>query len=205
MRKKSLKFLVFLFLLASLSSFPDAWVFAQKPPAEGEIFPELTLPLPNKVGEREYLMVEEGPFRISQIKADVLIVEVFSMYCPYCQREASNTNALFQSLSSNPQLKARVKLIGIGAGNSAYEVNAFRTLYNIGFPLLPDPELAIHKKLGEVRTPYFFVLRNKPDGSLQVVYSRVGSFGDPKVFLDMIKTKTGIGQDKKSPSKGERQ
>lgn len=205
MRKISLKFLVFLFLLAFLSSFPDARAFAQKTPSEGEIFPELTLPLPNKVDEREYLMVEEGPFRLSQIKADVLIVEVFSMYCPYCQREASNTNVLFQAVSSNPQLKSRIKLIGIGAGNSAYEVNAFRTLFKVGFPLLPDPDLIIHKKLGEVRTPYFFVLWNKPNGSRQVIYSRVGSFGDPKAFLDMIKNKTGIGQDKKSPSKGERQ
>ncbi|MFZ2446097.1 MAG: TlpA disulfide reductase family protein [Syntrophobacteraceae bacterium] len=184
-------------VLSFCASFvlPSA-VPAQTTPREGSVFPDLSLPLPQKIDERNYLQVEEGPFKLSQVKTEVLIVEIFSMYCPYCQKEAPNVNGLFEALAANPKLKSRVKLIGIGAGNSSFEVNAFRNLYRIEFPLLPDGDLAIHKQLGAVGTPYFFVLRNKAPGRLEVIYSQVGSFGDPAAFLDMIAAKIGPGKKK---------
>lgn len=172
---------------------------AQKTPAEGEIFPELTLPLPQKMEERKYLDIEQGPFRLSQVNSEIVIIQIFSMYCPHCQKEAPNVNALFDAISARPEMKSRVKLMGIGAGNSAFEVNAFRNLYKIEFPLLPDANFTIHKLVGEVRTPYFFVLWKKPDGR-RVIYSRVGTLGDPKAFLDMIALKTGIDEGKRASS-----
>ncbi|MCE5335949.1 MAG: TlpA family protein disulfide reductase [Desulfobacteraceae bacterium] len=193
MRRKLLRFAVFLLALTCFSTFPFAPAAAQRPPAEGETFPELQLPLPQKVEEREYLKIESGPFRLSQIKTDIVIVEVFSMYCPHCQREAPNVNALFKALSNRKELKNRVTLIGIGAGNTPYEVNAFRNLYKIQYPLFPDGDLGLHKKLGEVNTPYFFVVWNKPNAGRRVVYSKVGSIGDPNAFIQMISSKTGVG------------
>jgi hypothetical protein len=79
--------------------------------------------------------------------------------------------------------------MGIGAGNSGFEVSTFRNLYRIEFPLLPDGDLSIHKLLGGVGTPYFFVLRNKPPRNLEVIYSKVGTFGEPDTFLKMIMEK----------------
>ncbi len=193
MQKKLLTIAIFLFFFGCLANFPLAPALAQKPPAEGETFPELVLPLPQKQEEREYLKVESGPFRLSDVKAEVMIVEVFSMYCPHCQREAPNVNALYKAISTRKEFRGRAKIIGIGAGNTPYEVNAFRTLYRIEYPLLPDGDLSLHKKLGEVNTPYFFVVWNKPNAGRKVIYSRVGSIGDPNVFLQMIANKTGIG------------
>jgi peroxiredoxin len=174
-----------------------AWWFdpmpgaAQETPAVGEIFPDVTLPLPNKVEEREYLNIEQGPFHLSQIDSEIVIIQIFSMYCPHCQKEAPNVNALYRAILARPEMKSRVKLVGIGAGNSAYEVNAFRTLYRIPFPLLPDEKFVIHKQVGEVPTPYFFVLWNRP-AARTVIYSQVGTLGDPGAFLDMIAEKTVI-------------
>jgi len=162
---------------------------AQTTPAEGRIFPDITLPLPNKIEEREYLNIEQGPFHLSQIDSEIVIIQIFSMYCPHCQKEAPNVNALYDAISARPEMKSRVKLIGIGAGNTAYEVNAFRNLYKIQFPLLPDAKFMVHKQLGEVQTPYFFVLWSHPAGRT-VIYSRVGTLGDPGAFLDMIAEKT---------------
>jgi len=197
MRRKFLLLSMLLLLFSAVLNFGDSPAAAENTPQVGSVFPDLTLPLPQKFEEREYLKVEDGPFKLSQIKSDVLIIEVFSMYCPYCQKEAPNVNALYKAIIDKPDLRSRIKLIGIGAGNSPFEVNAFRNLYRIEFALLPDGNLSLHKTLGEVMTPYFFVLSNKPDGRREVIYSKVGSFGDPQAFLDMISAKTSPGKSKK--------
>jgi peroxiredoxin len=164
---------------------------AQTAPAEGEIFPDISLPLPDKAEERDYLKIEKGPFHLSQIDSEIVIIQIFSMYCPHCQHEAPNVNALYDAILARPEMKSRVKLFGIGVGNSAYEVDAFRDHYGIPFPLLTDGDFDIHGQVGGVPTPYFFVLWNRPH-ALTVIYSRCGTLGDPGAFLDMIAEKTAI-------------
>ncbi len=184
-----------LFLAFCLTGIQPQPAFSSATPAEGGIFPDLMLPLPNRVEEREYLAVEEGPFLLSQIKADVVVLEIFNMYCPHCQKDAPNVNGLYQAVLSRPDLKSKIKVIGVGAGNTPFEINAYKNLYRVQFPLLPDGNYAVHKAVGEVGTPYYFVLQKKA-GGWQVVYSRAGSFGDPWAFLQTIAAKTGIGKKK---------
>ncbi len=186
---------VMLLFLLCVSSYSLPASFAQNTPAEGDMFPDLKLPLPQKMEDREYLNVDQGPFLLSQVDSEVLIVQIFSMYCPHCQKEAPNVNALYRAISASPGIKGRVKVLGIGAGNSSFEVNAFKDLYRIKFPLIPDSDFRLHKILGEVRTPYFFVLLKKPT-ALQVVYSREGGIEDPDSFLKLVCTRTGIDQSK---------
>jgi hypothetical protein len=102
-------------------------------------------------------------------------------------------NQVFQELESNPKLKNRVKIIGIGAGNSDFEVNFFQKTYDVKFPLFSDGDFALHQTLGEVRTPYFFGVRIYPDGTQRVFYSNLGgSGGDPNRFLERILLKSGL-------------
>ena len=77
-------------------------------------------------------------FCSQQVDSEVLIVQIFNFYCPHCQKEAPNVNALYRAISASPGIKSRIKVLGIGAGNSSYEVNAFRDLFRIKFPLIPD-------------------------------------------------------------------
>jgi len=166
---------------------------AEQPPLEGEILPEITLPIPDEPKEREYLGLNgKGTFKIPKIKADVVIVEVFSMYCPFCQKEAPNVNALYRIIDENEDLKQRIKIVGIGAGNSAFEVNTFRSAYGIRFPLFADMDFTIHEAMGKVRTPYFVVIKIDKNGSHKIIYSKVGSIGDARSFMQFVAKESGL-------------
>jgi len=168
---------------------------ANSPPVVGGIFPDIKLSIPKDSAGKSYLdlgLFGFGSFKIPEIKARLVIVEIFSMYCPYCQREAPNVNQLYSKIEQNPALKGKIKIIGIGAGNTAYEVETFKKKYNVPFPLFPDEDYVIHKMVGEVRTPYFIGLKINPDGSHQVIYSKLGGFEGVDQFLEMMVKLSGL-------------
>ena len=108
-------------------------------PEKGSLFPSITLPVPEKEAEKAYLgLTGKGTFTLSQIKAEVVIVEIYSMYCPYCQKEAPIVNELFEAIDKKPGLKDKMRIIGIGAGNTPFELDIFRNQYKIPFPLFSD-------------------------------------------------------------------
>jgi len=56
-------------------------VVAKSPPKKGGVMPEINLPVPKDQGHRNYLGLSgEGLFKIPQTKAEVVIIEIFSMY-----------------------------------------------------------------------------------------------------------------------------
>ncbi|MGD9330563.1 MAG: TlpA disulfide reductase family protein [Desulfobacterales bacterium] len=168
---------------------------AAAPPAEGGVLPDIRLEMPQEQTHRDYLGLQgEEPFAIPQIKADVVIIELFSMYCPHCQREAPTINRIYEKIEEDPKLKNRVKIIGIGVGNSAYEVNHFRKTYTVPFPLFADANFTIHKQMGEVRTPYFVGIRIKNDGSHTVFYAKLGGPRDAGVMLEELINSSGLNQ-----------
>ena len=180
-------------LCAGFTAVPSA---AATLPAVGGQLPDFTLPAPKDSADKSYLGVSgllfSGPFKIPQIKASVVIVEIFSMYCPYCQAEAPKVNSLFSKIGSNPALKGKIKLLGIGVGNSDYEVGVFKKKYNVTFPLFSDGDFKLYKLLGEPRTPYFIGVRINPDGSHRIFYSKLGAFEGVDAFLDQIIKLSGL-------------
>jgi peroxiredoxin len=171
--------------LAIFCGASAAWAAA--PPPMGGTLPDFTLAVPKEAAERTYLGLSgSGSFRIPQIKANIVIVEIFSMYCPFCQKEAPNVNRLYEKIEADPALKGHVKILGIGVGNSGFEVGIFKKKYNVSFPLFPDGDFALHQLLGEVRTPYFIAVKLRPDGAHRVVYSRLGALESVDKFLDEI-------------------
>ena len=68
------------FLGVLLVSCGFAWAVSQ-PPAVGGKLPEFTLPVPKNDEHREYLgLAGKDAFKISEISAEVVIIEIFSMY-----------------------------------------------------------------------------------------------------------------------------
>lgn len=197
MRKTYFLVLVMMALFMGSQLRLDKSLAATEPPAEGGVLPDFSLPAPESPEARKYLGLEgKNSFKIPQIEAEVVVVEIFSMYCPHCQKEAPTVNKFYQAVAKESNLGDKVKIIGIGVGNTPYEVNIFKDRYKIPFPLFPDADFSIHQLVGEVMTPYFIVVKINDDGSHKVIYSQLGSFGDPEDFLQEIVKRSRIKDGK---------
>jgi thiol-disulfide isomerase/thioredoxin len=187
---KIIRHLLVLFFLVMFAAAASA---VTKPPSEGDLLPEIVLTGPKTLDQQKYLgLSSENTFTIPQIKANVVIVEIFSMYCPYCQAEAPSLNELYHKIQNNRSLKDRFKLIGIGAGNTTFEVENFRNIYKIPFPLFPDDDFSIHKKIGEVRTPYFFAVGINKDGTSRILYSHPGRLENHDQLIKILLQRAGL-------------
>jgi peroxiredoxin len=192
--KRIIQILISILVILTTSQwFFDPVIAANKPLLRRGTLPPVRLLIPKDSNEKNYLGISgEGHFKISQIKAAIVIIEIFSLYCPYCQTSAPEVNALYQMIQQVPDLKEKIKMIGIGAGNTVLEVDTFKEKYNVPFPLFSDPDFKIHEELEEVRTPYFFVVKIKKNRTLEVVYSEEGAFGEAEAFLQLILKASGL-------------
>lgn len=169
---------------------------ASGPPSDGEALPDMVFPAPDDPSERSYLGLSgDRDFKIQDVKADVVIIEIFSMYCPYCQREAPAINRLYDKIESNASIRDKIKLIGVGAGNSSFEVGVFKKKYHVPFPLIPDNDFSLYNSLGKVRTPYFIGVKINPDGTNQIIYSKLGALKGEDRFLKLILKRSGLGKE----------
>ena len=76
--RRVLKYLVvFVGILLFAASFSRA---GSRPPAVGGVLPEFDLAVPRSDAHQEYLGVAGETFTIPEIKAEVVIIEIFSMY-----------------------------------------------------------------------------------------------------------------------------
>jgi len=165
-------------------------------PVKGGKLPAIRLPIPGDSDEKIYLGLSgEGFFEIPQIKAEGVLIKVFNLYCPICQSSALAMAKLYRQIENNPDLKNKIKLIGIGAGNTPTEIEFFKQTHNIPFPIFPDEDLTIHNSLGEVRIPSFIAIRMEKDGSHKIVHTHLGGLGDTTLFLALMVEAYGMNQE----------
>ena len=95
---------------------------------------------------------------MADIKASLVLIEILSMACPFCQKEAPLVNQLDEAIEKGPASKSKIKIIGIGAGNSSYETEASGSATMRPSPYSRTP-YDLHKKCGEARTPFFIAVK----------------------------------------------
>lgn len=158
----------------------------------GNVIEKVNLPIPTDPADRSYLGLGQkaGQFSLGDIDADIVIVEIFSMYCPHCQRHAPTANKLYEIIEADKKTRGRVKMIGIGVGNSAYEVKFFQKKYSIPFPLFDDGNSLILNKLTGIKTPTYFGLK-KTGKTVEAFSIDQGPYDDPGAFLKDIIRKSG--------------
>ncbi len=160
-----------------------------------EYLPRLELTVPKDESARKYLGLQAKPgekFTPADIKADILLIELFSMYCPYCQNAAPSVNKLFQDMEEVSKNGPVVKIIGIGATNSQFEVEHFKETYDIAFPLFPDRDSSKYTALGGAGTPTFIGCRLNNGKQATIVLRKAGSFHDADEFLQQLIKSAGL-------------
>jgi peroxiredoxin len=191
---KTLRYFVAIIILSFALGGPA--FAAGSTPVKGGTLPAIRLPIPGDSDEKIYLGLSgEGFFEIPQIKAEGVLIKIFNLYCPICQSSALAMAKLYRQIENNPDLKNKIKLIGIGAGNTPTEIEVFKQTHNIPFPIFPDEDLTIHNLLGEVRIPSFIAIRMEKDGSHKIVHTHLGGLGDTALFLALMVEAYGIKQE----------
>ena len=175
----------------------DTIAFAASPSLmKGEKLPDINLTIPKNSDEKIYLGLSgEGVFKTSQVKAQAVLIKIFNLYCQTCQSTAGIMTEIYEQIENNPDLKGKIKLIGIGAGNNLSEIEVFKQNHNISFPIFPDEDFTIHKALGEVKNPFFIAVKMEGGESPEIVHTHLGGLTDARAFLDLIVEAYGIKKE----------
>jgi peroxiredoxin len=188
----------FILLLSLLAVFRlQGPALATDTVASPELLPQLTLTAPDSPEYRLYLGLKQQPgeaFNLGDIDADLLLIQLFSMYCPFCQEEAENVNALFDVIYEFSKPDFSIKMIGIGANNSVFEVDHYRNTYGVRFPLFSDQDMTIYNALGGKGTPGFIACRKQQDNSCVIVHRQSGGFVHVDEFFKELLRKSNYSQ-----------
>ncbi len=134
--------------------------------------------------DQQYLGLKtSGPFTLSDLQADYVLLEVLNVNCPHCIEQAAAMNRLYR-LVEGSNLKGRMKFIGV-VSNSEGATNRWRRAYKVPFALVADPEWQIAGILGVTGTPTTVVVNKK--GKVLILHD--GVFGDANKAFGELKAR----------------
>jgi hypothetical protein len=136
--------------------------------------------------QRSYLGVgPEVELALGDVKADYLILSIFNSYCTICQEDAPFMNVLYEMIRTHASLSQKVRVVGLAPGNTAAEIQAFQTKFEVAFPLIPDSEFAIDRAIPQnMRTPMLLIVRKVPGKSLELVKWHSGRLANVESVIE---------------------
>ena len=150
---------LFLFLLFPVIS-QNAFCDQKSVIKTGDFFPKIALKLPADPKDTAYLGISgEAPFYVSDIKADLLLVEIMNINCGSCQRQAPIYNKLYDLIESTPETKGRMKMMAIGAGSEDQYIKEYRDYFKALYPIFEDPALEVYHAIGKSPVPLAIYVR----------------------------------------------
>ncbi len=128
----------------------------------GQSFPEVPLPQPESVAQQKYLGLEPGQnFTLSQVRGQVVLVEMLNVLCPHCQKQTLPYNNLYDMIQKDPQTRGRIVMLGVAVGNSDEQIEDFVDIYAVDFPVVSDRSFKLHMAVGGGPTPFSIYLRKE--------------------------------------------
>ena len=157
----------------------------------GDLFPPYTFPPLTSSQDLAYLGLSEGkPFTLGDVRADLIVVELLNIYCTSCQKQAPIYNDVFDLVEKDPTMKGKVKWVGVGVGNNQREVESFRKLKQVPFPIVTDTQFKLYEAVGGpggIRTPFTILVRKDEKGRGIVVDSHMGFRREKEEIIEEIK------------------
>lgn len=155
---------------------------AQPPPTAAET----RLPAPQTEPDRKYLGLASTVerFSLDNIQADILVLDFFDMYCHVCQSRAKHMNDFYQLVQSRG-LSNRVKVLGVGVGDTPKEVTVFKEKFGLPFPVFPDRTGSFTKQFGKIKVPNVILLKKRL-GRFEVVYQESSLPDNAEQFLSKV-------------------
>lgn len=127
------------------------------------------------------LPAQAGPFRLSEIPGEVLVLEFFNRYCLTCWRQALQIES-FGKLLGPVDLGRRVRVLSVGSGNTPEELRRFRAEQRVAYPMASDPFFDRYNDLGEPGGTPFTAFLVKRDGAWVLADFHVGFYGDVELL-----------------------
>ncbi len=144
------------------------------------------LPAPQTESERKYLGLSSTVerFSLDNVQADILVLDFFDMYCHVCQNRARHMNEFYQLVQSRG-LSGRVRVLGVGVGDTPKEVAVFKEKFGLPFPVFPDRTGSFSRQFGKIRVPNVIVFKRRL-GHFEVVYQESSLPDNPEQFLAKV-------------------
>jgi len=164
-----------LFFLSGIASA------APEPVGTGQYFPQFVFADTLSRDERAYLGISAGKkFSIRNIRAAVIIMEMFNTYCTICPRDVPVMNGIASLIEKDPKLRAKIKVISIAIGNTPAEITSYKKTHGARYPILSDPKFALHRLLGDPRVPYTVIINKN-----KIAYTHHGVIDSSESLLDL--------------------
>lgn len=140
------------------------------------------LPTPVDAEQSAYLGIENDreSFKLSEVQADVLVVLVFDLYCHVCGQSAANMSRLEETLYGQSD-DCRVRVIGLGRGDTQFEVETFARKFKLSFPVFSDRKHVLSDGLGARQTPSGYVFLRKAGGGFELADGFTGYLSNLKL------------------------
>jgi len=160
----------------------------------GDTFPLIYLDQPSTPEDRAYLGLSDEltsarknqKITISDINAELIVIEFMNRYCPSCQAQVPIMNRSYALIDGPPELKNKVRLIGIGAGNNNEELKGFRNEQEIPFPLFQDPEFIAYDAIGDPGGTPFTILVRRINNRFIVLSTHLGRVSSAETLVKDI-------------------
>ena len=154
-----------------------------------EMVRPISMAIPDDYRMAAYLGLFEPreSFMLTDIKARIVVAEIFQVRCSHCQRQVDDLVDLYnQILKEN--LSHQIKIVGLGYGDDLFEVEEFGRHFSIPFPLFADPQ---GRKVKVDEIPVTFILELTPEGA-RVIYEFHGLLPDTEDLLKLIRQAAGL-------------
>ena len=143
-----------------------------------------TLPPPDSVQTQAYLGLEAmKQFKVSDIKAKIVVIEVMSGFCSACQANAPVLNDIYKTIQADSGL-ADVKVIAIAIADDKAGVETFKKQFNAIFPILLDENREIMRSKSIKATPITIVVSTE---DARVLFSQPGVIPDADGFVKQVR------------------